>query len=104
MLIKLARHIDRLLADPAVDGVVVTPGTDTPEETAYFLNLTLKSPKPVVVTGSMRPGSPISASGPLNLYHSLLLPSRPEAHGHGSLVHTTTPLNPAPFLTNNNNP
>src|SRR3546814_16583545 len=86
MLIKLARHIDRLLADPAVDGVVVTHGTDTLEETAYFLNLTLKSPKPVVVTGSMRPGSAISADGPLNLYNSVLIASRREAHGHGVLV------------------
>src|SRR3546814_19857485 len=86
MLIKLARHIDRLLADPAVDGVVVTHGTDTLEETAYFLNLTLKSPKPVVVTGSMRPGSAISAAGPLNLYNSVLLATRREARGHGVLV------------------
>src|SRR3546814_1838048 len=86
MLLKLAAHVDRLLADPKIDGVVITHGTDTLEETAYFLNLTIKSSKPVVLTGAMRPSSALSADGPLNLYNAILLASRREAWGLGVLV------------------
>src|SRR3546814_6576773 len=69
-----------------IDGVVITHGTDTLEETAYFLNLTIKSSKPVVLTGAMRPSSALSADGPLNLYNAILLASRREAWGLGVLV------------------
>src|SRR3546814_17372972 len=79
MLMKLAAHVDRLPADPKIDGVVITHGTETLEETAYFLNLTTKSSKPVVLTGAMRPSSALSAEGPLNLYKALLLASRGDA-------------------------
>src|SRR6185369_6083398 len=68
IMLKLAKRINTLLAGP-VDGIVITHGTDTMEETAYFLNLTVKSDKPVVMVGSMRPSTAVSADGPLNLYN-----------------------------------
>lgn len=86
MLLKLAGRVNKELSDPAVDGVVITHGTDTLEETAYFLNLTIKSRKPVVVVGAMRPGSAISADGPLNLFNAVLLAASEQAQGHGVLV------------------
>ena len=65
---------------------MVTHGTDTLEETAYFLNLAVRSPKPVVIVGSMRPVSAISADGPINLYNAILLAASPSAVGKGVLV------------------
>ncbi|HXO85702.1 MAG TPA: asparaginase domain-containing protein, partial [Gemmatimonadales bacterium] len=69
--IKLATRVNALLAQPDVAGVVITHGTDTIEETAYFLNLVVKSLKPVVLTGSMRPSTALSADGPLNFYNAV---------------------------------
>jgi L-asparaginase len=69
----LAKRVNALLAQPNVDGIVITHGTDTLEETAYFLNLVVKSRKPVVVVGAMRPSTAISADGPINLYNAVLL-------------------------------
>jgi len=86
MLIKLAAAVDKELAQADVDGVVVTHGTDTLEETAYFLNLVVKSAKPVVVVGAMRPASALSADGPLNLYNAILLAGHRAAAGKGVLV------------------
>lgn len=68
------------------DGFVITHGTDTLEETAYFLNLTLNTNKPVVVTGAMRPSTAISADGPQNLYQSIVVASSEKAYGSGVLV------------------
>lgn len=86
ILLKLAQKVDAVLENGKADAVVITHGTDTMEETAYFLNLTVKSSKPVVLTGSMRPATAISADGPLNLYNAVVLAASPEARGKGVLV------------------
>lgn len=84
--IKLANTINDLAKDSNVAGFVVTHGTDTLEETAYFLNLTIKTDKPVVFTGSMRPATSISADGYMNLYEAVCVATSDEAKGKGVLV------------------
>src|SRR5262249_35002106 len=81
--LKLANRVNQVLAGDDVDGVVITHGTDTMEETAYFLSLVVKSDKPVVLVGSMRPATAISADGPINLYNGVALAGSPEAKGRG---------------------
>jgi len=85
-LVTLGKRVSALLKDPAVNGVVVTHGTDTLEETSFFLNLVIKSEKPIVVVGSMRPGSAMSADGQLNLYNAVVLAASPSARGKGVLI------------------
>jgi L-asparaginase len=84
--LKLAKRVNEVLKSDDVDGVVITHGTDTMEETAYFLSLVVKSDKPVVLVGSMRPATAISADGPINLYNGVALAGLPEARGRGPLV------------------
>lgn len=82
----LAKKINQLLKRPDIDGIVITHGTDTMEETAYFLNLTVKSDKPVVLVGAMRPSTALSADGPLNLYNAVVTAGAKESVGKGVLV------------------
>ena len=84
--LKLANSVNKLLADPTVDGVAVTHGTDTLEETSYFLDLVVKSDKPVVMTGSMRPSTAMSADGPLNIFNAVSIAADKTARGRGVLV------------------
>ncbi len=86
IMLKLANRIAELLSQKDVDAVVITHGTDTMEETAYFLNLAVKSEKPVVLVGSMRPSTAISADGPLNLYNGIAVAADPNAKGRGVLL------------------
>lgn len=84
--LKLAHRVSELLKSPDVDGIVITHGTDTLEETSYLLNLTLKSTKPVVLVGAMRPATALSADGPLNLYNAVVVAASKKAAGMGALV------------------
>ncbi|WP_192560237.1 asparaginase [Pseudomonas allokribbensis] len=85
-LLQLGRRVSELADSKDVDGIVITHGTDTLEETAYFLNLVEKTDKPIIVVGSMRPGTAMSADGMLNLYNAVAVASSKEAHGKGVLV------------------
>jgi L-asparaginase len=86
IMLALAKRINTLLAQKDVDGIVITHGTDTMEETAYFLNLVVKSDKPVVMVGSMRPSTAVSADGPLNLFDAVGVAADPNSKGRGVLV------------------
>jgi L-asparaginase len=86
ILLTLAKRINELAKSPDVDGLVITHGTDTLEESAFFLNLTVKTDKPVVMVGSMRPSTAVSADGPLNLYNAVGVAVDPQARGRGVLV------------------
>jgi L-asparaginase len=86
IMLSLAKRINALLAQKDVDGIVVTHGTDTMEETAFFLNLVVKSDKPIVLVGSMRPSTAVSADGPLNLFNAVSVAVDPHSGGRGVLV------------------
>jgi len=86
ILLKVAKRLNEVLATNAYDGAVITHGTDTMEESAYFLNLVIKSEKPVVMVGSMRPSTAVSADGPLNLFNAVAVASDPRAKGRGVMV------------------
>jgi len=86
IMLKLAKRINELMPNIDVDGFVITHGTDTMEETAFFLNLVVKGEKPVVMVGSMRPSTAVSADGPLNLYNAVGVAIDPNARGRGVLV------------------
>jgi len=86
ILLKVAKRINELGRSNDVDGIVITHGTDTMEESAFFLNLTVKTDKPVVMVGSMRPSTAVSADGPLNLYNAVGVAADPKAKGRGVLV------------------
>lgn len=84
--LKLAAYLNKILRQDNVDGVVITHGTDTMEETAFFLNLTVKSDKPVILTGAMRPSTSLSADGPLNLYNAVVTAASPLSRNKGVMI------------------
>jgi len=100
--LKLAKRINVLLAQPDVDGIVITHGTDTLEETAYFLNLVVKSRKPVVLVGAMRPSTAMSADGPFNIYNGVAVAASKESAGRGVLVSLNDQINGARDVTKTN--
>ncbi|HEY7063722.1 MAG TPA: asparaginase [Chloroflexota bacterium] len=98
-LVRLARVVEARLQRPEVAGVVWTQGTNAVEETAYFLNLTVHSDKPVVVTGAQRPITAFGADGPLNLLNAVRVAAAPEARGKGVLVVANDEINAARDVT-----
>jgi glutamin-(asparagin-)ase len=85
-LVTLGKRVSALLKQDDVDGIVITHGTDTTEETAYFLNLVVKTEKPIVVVASMRPSTAMSADGLLNLYDAVVVAGSKDARGRGTFV------------------
>jgi L-asparaginase len=100
--LNLARRINELFASGAADGVVITHGTDTLEETAFFLHLTVNSDKPVVLVGAMRPASATSADGPLNLLQAVAAAASPESRGKGVFIIMNGEINCARDVTKTN--
>jgi L-asparaginase type II len=95
----LANRINELFEGDAADGVVVTHGTDTAEETGYFLHLTVTSARPVVLTGSMRPATSLSADGPLNLYNAVSVAADRDACDRGVMLAINDDLHSARDVT-----
>ena len=101
--LTLARRIDAIFSgDPDTAGIVITHGTNTLEETAYFLNLTVRHDRPVVLVGAQRPATAISADGPLNLLNAVRTAAAPEARGKGVLVVMNDEINAARDVTKTN--
>lgn len=102
VMLKLAKRINELLAKDDIVGVVVTHGTDTLEETAWFLNLTVNSKKPVIVVGSMRPASALSADGPVNILNAVKLATDPRAKDQGVMIVLNDQINSSRDATKTN--
>ena len=101
--LTLSKRITAIIKEtPAVAGFVITSGTNTLEETAYFMNLTVRSDKPVVLVGAMRPATAISADGPLNLLNAVRTAISPEAKGKGTLIVLNDEINAARDTTKTN--
>lgn len=99
---RLAVRAESLLRLPEVDGLVLVQGTNSLEETAYFLNLTVHSTKSIVITGAQRPYTALSTDGPVNLLDAVRVASAPETHGKGVVVVTNGEINAARDVTKTN--
>jgi L-asparaginase len=97
--LRLAARVGALFSGDQADGVVITHGTDTAEETGYFLHLVVKSERPVVLTGSMRPSTALSADGPLNHFNALSVAADPDAGGRGTIIAINDDLHSARDVT-----
>lgn len=100
--LKLAHMINEELAKDTISGVIVTHGTDTLEETAFFLESTVKSSKPVILVGAMRPATALSADGPLNLFQAVTLASSPAGRDRGTMIVLNDRIGSAFYTTKNN--
>ena len=100
--LDLAVRVNELLKSDEVDGIVITHGTDTLEDTAYFLNLVVKSNKPIVFTGAMRPATALSADGPLNIYNAVRIADSKKSWGKGVLVALNDEIHAAREVTKTN--
>ncbi len=100
--LALAQRANDLLAQPDIAGIVVTHGTNTLEETAYFLDLTIKSKKPVILVGAQRPASDVDSDGPRNLLNAVQVAISPEAVGEGVMVVMNGQINAARDVTKTN--
>lgn len=100
--LKLAKRVNELLKDSKVDGIVVTHGTDTMESTSYFLDLTVKSHKPVVFVGAMRSGTSLSADGPLNIYNAVNVAMSKASVAKGVVVAMNDEIHAAREVTKTN--
>lgn len=101
-LLLLAQQVNAWLAQPEAAGAVVTHGTATLEETAFFLNLTVKSEKPVVMVGAMRPFTAVSRDGPMNLYNAVRVAASPKARDMGVMIMLNDEINAARDTTKGN--
>jgi L-asparaginase len=101
-LLLISKAVSKYLADDSVRGVVITHGTSTLEETAIFLDLTVRSDKPVVLVGAMRPASAISADGPFNLLQAVALAVNPQARGRGVMIVANDRIGSAMYTTKTN--
>jgi L-asparaginase/Glu-tRNA(Gln) amidotransferase subunit D len=99
---KLSVHANELLRRPGLDGLVLVQGTNQLEETAYFLNLTVRSAKPVVITGAQRPYTALSADGPVNLLDAMRVAAAQATRGKGAVVVTNGEINAAREVTKTN--
>jgi L-asparaginase len=100
--LKLAKRVNEIASSDDVNGIVITHGTDTIEETAYFLSLVVPTSKPVVLTGSMRPSTALSADGPLNFYNAVAVAADPFAADRGVLVVMNDWIHSAGAITKTN--
>lgn len=96
--LTLSKRINGIFANNEADAVVITHGTDTMEETAFFLSLTIKDPKPVILVGAMRSSTAMSADGPLNLYNAVVAAVDPASQGRGVMVAMNNKLFAAPTV------
>jgi L-asparaginase len=100
--LKLANRVNAILNSPDYDGIVITHGTDTLEETSYFLSLVTHSDKPIVMVAAMRPATAVSADGPGNLYNAVAAAAHPGARGRGVLIAMNDELDYARNATKTN--
>lgn len=100
--VKISKRMNEVLADPTVTGLVITHGTDTLEETAYFMDLTVTSQKPVILVGAQRAASMPDSDGPRNLLNAIRVAVSPEAIGKGAMIVMNGQINAAREVTKTN--